>query len=99
MKYGTDVGANGILFEHHINPVIPTRDTAVADLEPLPGSWVQGWKARAPQWTSQPFESRSMFEQRIIGDLQRAGQVGEIVHVYERGGHFERNHAGQLLTE
>jgi hypothetical protein len=74
------------------------RDTAVADLEELPGSWVQGWKGRAPKWTSQPFEGRSAFERRIIADLQRNGRNKETVHVYLRRGHFLRNAAGELLT-
>jgi len=87
-----------ITFKTHTNPVVPMRDTAVADLEELPGSWVQGWKTRAPRWTSQPFEGRSAFERRMIADLQRDGQDDATVHVYERAGHWLRNQAGELLT-
>jgi hypothetical protein len=87
-----------ITFKTRQNIVVPMRDTAVADLDELPGSWVQGWKGRAPRWTSQPFEGRSAFERRIIADLQRDGRRNETVHIYERAGHWLRNQAGELLT-
>lgn len=98
---------SGILFQESINAFRPMPDCAVADFSPLPltvgpnsslATWTSGWPEGGPAYVAGPFESRNAFHARIIASLKAQGIGGVVIYEYSRGGFFERNIAGTLLS-
>jgi hypothetical protein len=97
----------GILFQECINPFMAMPDCAVADFSPLPltigpnsslATWTTGWPDGGPAYVAQPYEDHVTFRSRVIASLKAQGIGGVIIYEYARGGFFERNAAGTLLS-
>ena len=90
-------GAHAIWFEIVTNPTPAWPDAAIASLHPFPANAFAHDAARlieSARWRSRSGEDREAFRRRIRRDLAEAGVTGELVTIYERGGHFERNRIG-----
>jgi hypothetical protein len=96
-----------ILFQESINPFTPMPDCAVADFNQLPdmigpnsslATWTTGWPDNGPAFVAKPYEDHLTFRSRVIASLKAQGIVGVIVFEYSRGGFFERNVTGTLLS-
>ena len=91
-------GATATWFQTFINPHPEFPDVAVATLDaPLPTRIRPDWPGivATARWRSKPGENKQAFHDRIRRDLAAERVTGEMVSVYERGGHFERNCQGE----
>ena len=91
-------GATAIWFETNINPHPDFPDVAVATLDPpLPQRIRPDWPGivATARWRSKPGENKQNFTDRIRRDLAAERVTGEMVSVYERNAHFERNAQGE----